>query len=143
MIIKNKIIPEVPIYLNQKKASKISMMPGGLINAMNPEELKDLFAYFVSTGDRKHKIFKPVKKLAIEIVKAVYGQKGNPKKQIDVRSALQKQINHYEYSFPMTNQLAGKDPANGIQKTLEITYKLNGKTYSKTIGEGQNVSFVE
>jgi hypothetical protein len=126
-----------------KKGSKISMMPGGLINSMNAEELKDLFAYFVSTGDRKHKVFRPLKKLAIEIVKAVYGQEGNPKKQMDVSAALNKQIKDLEYVFPMTNNLAGKDPANGIKKTLELTYKLDGKTFSKKIGEGQNVSFLD
>jgi len=126
-----------------KKGSKISMMPGGLINSMNAEELKDLFAYFVSTGDRKHKIFRPIKKLAIEIVKAVYGQEGNPKKQVDVSVALKKQVKDFEYVFPMTNTLAGKDPANGVKKTLELIYKLNGKTFSKKIAEGQNVSFID
>ena len=119
------------------------MMPGGLINSMNAEELKDLFAYFVSTGDRKHKIFRPIKKLAIEIVKAVYGQEGNPKKQVDVSVALKKQVKDFEYVFPMTNTLAGKDPANGVKKTLELIYKLNGKTFSKKIAEGQNVSFID
>ena len=126
-----------------KKGSKLSMMPGGLINSMNAEELKDLFAYFVSSGDRKHKVFRPIKKLAIEIIKAVYGQEGNPKKQMDISSIFKRQIKEYEYVFPMTNELAGKDPANGVKKTLELTYKLDGKTYSKKIGEGQNVSFID
>ncbi len=49
--------------VESKKASKLSMMPGGLINSMNAEELKDLMAYFVSGGDRKHKVFRPLKKL--------------------------------------------------------------------------------
>jgi len=34
-----------------QKGSKISMMPGGLINSMNANELKDLIAYFVSAGE--------------------------------------------------------------------------------------------
>jgi putative heme-binding domain-containing protein len=126
-----------------KKGSKISMMPGGLINSMNAEEMKDLIAYFVSGGDKKHKVFRPFKKLAIEIIKAVYGQEGNPKKQMDVRSVLSKQIKEFEYVFPMTNQLAGKDPASGVKKTLELTYKLDGKTYNKKVGEGQSVSFLD
>ncbi|MDA8806294.1 c-type cytochrome [Opitutales bacterium] len=125
-----------------KKGSKISMMPGGLINSMNAEELKDLFAYFVSTGDRKHKIFRPIKKLAIEIVRAVYGQEGNPKKQMDLKSALQKKVDSMSYEFEMTNQLAGKDPAGGVVKTLDLEYKVDGKTIKKKIRENQLVSFV-
>ena len=66
-----------------KKGSKISMMPGGLINSMNEEELKDLIAYFVSGGDRKHKVYRSGKKLEIELVSALYGEDGNPKKQMD------------------------------------------------------------
>ena len=125
-----------------KKGSKLSMMPGGLINSMNAEELKDLFAYFVSTGDRKHKIFRPIKKLAIEIVRAVYGQEGNPKKQIDLKSALQKKVDSMSYEFEMTNHLAGKDPAGGVVKTLDLEYKVDGKTIKKKIRENQLVSFV-
>ena len=37
------------------------MMPGGLINSMNADELKDLIAYFVSAGDPKHKVFRSTK----------------------------------------------------------------------------------
>jgi len=125
-----------------KKGSKLSMMPGGLINSMNAEELKDLFAYFVSTGDRKHKIFKPIKKLAIEIVRAFYGQEGNPNKQIDVKSAIQKKVDSMSYEFEMTNQLAGKDPAGGVVKTLDLEYKVDGKIIKKKIRENQLVSFV-
>jgi putative heme-binding domain-containing protein len=125
-----------------KKGSKLSMMPGGLINSMNAEELKDLFAYFVSTGDRKHKIFRPIKKLAIEIVRAVYGQEGNPKKQMDLKSALQKKVDSMSYEFEITNQLAGKDPAGGVVKSLDLVYKVDGKTIKKKIRENQLVSFV-
>ena len=51
-----------------KKSSKISMMPGGLINSMNEEEVKDLIAYFVSGGDRKYKVYRSGKKLEIELI---------------------------------------------------------------------------
>ena len=45
------------------KASKLSMMPPGLINSMNAEELKDLIAYFVSQGNPRHAVYrKPRKK---------------------------------------------------------------------------------
>ena len=126
-----------------KKGSKISMMPGGLINSMNANELKDLIAYFVSAGDPKHKVFRSTKKLAIELINAVYGQEGNPEKQIGVKSIIQNKINQMEYEFVMNNEVAGKDPANGVVKILELTYKLDGKTHTKKVRENQSLSFFE
>ena len=40
------------------KGSKISMMPPGLINSMNAEELKDLIAYLVSQGNPRHSVYR-------------------------------------------------------------------------------------
>lgn len=37
--------------------SKVSMMPKGLLNTMNEEELLDLMAYLLSRGDRNHAMF--------------------------------------------------------------------------------------
>jgi len=47
------------------------------------------------------------------------------------------------YDFAMDNKLAGKDPAGGVVKVLNLKYKLNGKTYSKKIKENQTVSFID
>ena len=124
-----------------KNGSSISMMPGGLINSMNAEELKDLIAYFVSAGDRKHKVFRSLKKLKVELISALYGEDGNPKRQMDIKSKIQKELDRMQYDFSMTNKLAGKDPAGGVVKTLNLKYKLNGKTYSKKIRENGAVSF--
>ena len=126
-----------------KEGSKLSMMPGGLINSMNTEELKDLIAYFVSGGDRKHKVFRPLQKLEVEIISAIYGEPANPKRQMDVRKVIQKQLDSMLYDFAMTNKLAGKDPAGGIVKVLDLKYKLNGKTYAKKIRENGIVSFTD
>jgi hypothetical protein len=125
-----------------KQASKLSMMPGGLINSMNAEEMKNLIAYFISGGDPKHKVFKHLKKLNIQLVRALYGEEGNPKRQMDVKSIIQKKLDSMNYDFAMTNQLAGKDPAGGVVKTLELEYKLDGKTIKKKFRENQLVSFV-
>jgi hypothetical protein len=37
--------------------SPISMMPPGLINTMNKEDILDLLAYLISGGNRKHELF--------------------------------------------------------------------------------------
>ena len=37
--------------------SAVSMMPPGLINTMNKEDILDLLAYLISGGDRKHELF--------------------------------------------------------------------------------------
>ena len=39
--------------LNKIELSKISPMPSGLINRLNEQELTDLIAYMLSTGDPK------------------------------------------------------------------------------------------
>jgi hypothetical protein len=102
-----------------------------------------LIAYFVSAGDPKHKVFRSTKKLAIELIRAVYGQEGNPEKQMGVQSIIQNKINQREYEFVMNNQVAGADPANGVVKFLELSYKLNGKTYTKKVRENQILSFID
>lgn len=38
--------------------SKTSMMPTGLLNTLNQEEVLDLMAYLLSRGDRTHAMFK-------------------------------------------------------------------------------------
>jgi len=44
--------------LKSRKVSPTSLMPPGLINSMNADELKDLIAYLLSGGDAKNKMFK-------------------------------------------------------------------------------------
>ena len=81
--------------------------------------------------------------LQIELISALYGQDGNPKRQVDVPQALQRQLASWRYDFVMTNKLAGKHPAGGTVKVLDLKYKFNGKTYKKKIRENGNVSFVD
>ena len=121
--------------VQSKTPSKLSMMPPALINTMNADEMKDLIAYFISQGDRKHRVYRSNKKLNIEVISAVYGVKGNPKKQMDMKKAIQRQFDNRDYEIEASNSAAGRDPASGIVKVLELTYKLNGKTITKTIPE--------
>ncbi len=60
---------------------------------------------------------------------------------MDVRKVIQKQLDDWQYNFSMTNKLAGKDPAGGTVKILDLKYKLNGQTFSKKIRENETVSF--
>jgi hypothetical protein len=43
--------------VKSRKPFNISMMPPGLINTMNKDELLDLIAYMVSGGNPKDKVF--------------------------------------------------------------------------------------
>jgi putative heme-binding domain-containing protein len=131
-----------------KTASKLSMMPPGLINTMNAEELKDLMAYFVSGGNHRHAVYKKpkvpkkrAKPLNVQLISATYGVKGDAKKQMDVKSIIQKRLDARVYDFTISNDMVGKDPAPGVVKTLEMTYKIDGKTVTKTVGENREVSF--
>ena len=128
------------------KASKLSMMPPGLINTMNAEELKDLIAYFVSQGNAKHFVYKKPKsnkKLAITLISAQYGVAGNPQKQVDVSKTVKQHLAARDYDFVITNELAGKDPAPRVAKVLVLKYTLDGKTIERTIKAGEAASFAD
>lgn len=50
---------EIPkINVTNTKISDVSMMLPGLINSLNPEELQDLIAYFISGGNEEHEVYK-------------------------------------------------------------------------------------
>lgn len=52
------IIRKIPKdQVTDTKISQVSMMPPGLINRLNEEELKDLLAYLISGGDPNHEVF--------------------------------------------------------------------------------------
>jgi putative heme-binding domain-containing protein len=54
----NQLVKVNKVDVVSTKGSKLSMMPPGLINSMNAEELKDLIAYFVTQGNPRHKMYK-------------------------------------------------------------------------------------
>lgn len=43
--------------VTKKEPSPLSPMPSGLLNRLNPKEIKDLFAYIQAGGDENHEIF--------------------------------------------------------------------------------------
>ena len=58
----------------------------------------------------------------ITITKALYGLKGNPKKQIDIKEKLQAHVDAGNLSLKVTNEFAGKDPAREEKKVLEANW---------------------
>jgi putative heme-binding domain-containing protein len=58
MLDSNKLVPVNRNLVESIAASKISMMPEGLIDTLNQEEILDLVAYLYSRGDRTHKMFR-------------------------------------------------------------------------------------
>jgi putative heme-binding domain-containing protein len=129
--------------IESMKASTASMMPPGLINTMNAEEVKDLIAYFVSQGNSRHPVYKKPRKdmakLNIKLISAIYGVANDAKKQVDVTKILQRRLDSFDYDFTITNDVAGKDPAPGIVKNLVIRYSIQGKTVTKTVGENNTI----
>lgn len=50
---------EIPLHeVKSRKPFPVSMMPPGLVNTMNPDELADLVAYLMSDGNPDHPAFK-------------------------------------------------------------------------------------
>jgi putative heme-binding domain-containing protein len=58
MLDPNKTIDITRSVVEEMKASPVSMMPEGLLNSLNRDEVLDLFAYLLSGGDRKHPMFR-------------------------------------------------------------------------------------
>jgi len=76
-------------------------------------------------------------KIRIRITKALYGIPGQPRRQVDVSEALQKMAGNGHYSFKISNELAGRDPARGTKKLLVLEYDLNGKAITRGLDEGE------
>jgi hypothetical protein len=78
----------------------------------------------------------------IVIKKALYGVKGNASKQINLTQKIQQQVDRGNFTFNASYKFAGKDPARGVHKTLEIEYLLNGKLIKSSLKEGTQFNFV-
>ena len=61
----------------------------------------------------------------ITITKALYGIKGNSKKQVDIKEKLQAHVDAGNLSLKVTNEFAGKDPAFEEKKVLEAQWLVD------------------
>ena len=77
----------------------------------------------------------PAKAPKIVVNKALYGVKGNPAKQVDLTKKFQQQVAAGNLTVMANNDVAGKDPALGTVKTLELEYTLNGKLKKVSLQE--------
>lgn len=53
----NTLIPVADADITDRKTNPVSMMPAGLLNGLNPDELLDLYAYILSGGNPKDSRF--------------------------------------------------------------------------------------
>ncbi|MFO0876681.1 MAG: c-type cytochrome [Gemmataceae bacterium] len=63
MVNTDMLDPNKQTGVNRKRiesieTSKVSMMPGGLLDTLKEDEIADLMAFFLSRGDRNHKMFR-------------------------------------------------------------------------------------
>ncbi|MCL2105090.1 MAG: DUF1080 domain-containing protein [Kiritimatiellaeota bacterium] len=76
----------------------------------------------------------------IEIRKAIYGSK-EQNKTVDITDKVAAQVKAGAASFPASNALAGGDPANGVVKSLYLTYAVEGVEKQVTVKENETVTF--
>ncbi len=78
----------------------------------------------------------------LEIVKAVYGVLGDPKRCVDVTQHLRRMVKDNVLIVKASNEIAG-DPAFGIVKQLKVVYTLNGKRHEKVVWENEFLTIPE
>ena len=72
----------------------------------------------------------------IVIKSALYGVRGKRAKQVDLTKKIQKRVDAGKFTFNAGYEFAGRDPARGIHKTLELEYSINGKLKKASLREG-------
>jgi hypothetical protein len=73
----------------------------------------------------------------IVIKKALYGVPGVPEKQVDVTEKIRAQVSAGQMKITGSNELAGRDPAFGTKKRLELVYTLDGNVHEVSIPEDE------
>lgn len=79
----------------------------------------------------------------VEILKAQYGVAGHPEQQVDLTEKITSLVAEGKTGFKAGNDLAGRDPAFGVKKTLELEYVLNGESRKLIVNEDQRVNLVK
>jgi len=102
-------------------------------------EPKDWTAQWIGYDQVPDKLI--VENSKVVILKALYGLYGNRKRQIDVSDVLRGEPSSSLKGFLVDNDLAGKDPAVGAPKTLELEYTMDGVLRKRIVKEGSSFNF--
>jgi alpha-L-rhamnosidase len=78
----------------------------------------------------------------ILVKSALYGVRGDTSKQVDLTKRLQQQVAAGNYAVGAGNELAGRDPAYGVVKTLELEYSVDGKSVKRSIPEDTTIDLL-
>jgi hypothetical protein len=70
----------------------------------------------------------------LKIVAALYGAPG---RQVDVKTAVERQIVDGTAMFVVNGETLGGDPAPGVVKTLNVTYEVDGKRKMASARDGE------
>lgn len=65
---------------------------------------------------------------------------GSGARSVDVTEFVRRKVVAGKLSMHATNASLGGDPVLGVRKALEVVYSYAGKTYTKTIREGETLS---
>ena len=71
----------------------------------------------------------------IVITKALYGVSGDPAKQVDLTKKFQQELAGGNFTVSADNATAGRDPAHGTVKTLELEYTVDGQPVKQSVAE--------
>jgi alpha-L-rhamnosidase len=79
----------------------------------------------------------------VVVTKALYGVKGHPAKQVDVTKQIQQAVAAGKYRVTANNGTAGRDPAFGHVKTLELECIVDGKVIKISVKEDAHYDLVK
>jgi len=79
----------------------------------------------------------------VTIEKALYGELGNPARQVDVTEVLRKQLADGKSVVTAGNNLVGNDPAFGVVKSLSLVITRNGKREELKLAENKSLDLLK
>ena len=78
----------------------------------------------------------------VVVTKALYGVSGNPSKQVDLTASIRQNIADGNFTLRADTATAGRDPAHGTEKTLELDYTINGRAVRQSVKENTTIDLV-
>ncbi len=78
----------------------------------------------------------------VEVSKALYGVAGDPGRQVDLTAQVKDSLRRGITVVSADNKFAGRDPAHGRVKTLELEYSLGGNPRKRSLAEDDTIDLV-